>query len=60
MARVLARVSCCGIVALWLARSDAASLAIGGAVAALGEALRIWAAGHLEKGREVTTLVPMR
>jgi protein-S-isoprenylcysteine O-methyltransferase Ste14 len=27
-------------------------------VAAAGEALRIWAAGHLEKGREVTTSGP--
>jgi protein-S-isoprenylcysteine O-methyltransferase Ste14 len=29
-------------------------------VAALGEALRIWAAGHLEKGREVTKSGPYR
>jgi protein-S-isoprenylcysteine O-methyltransferase Ste14 len=31
---------------------------VGTFVAALGEALRIWAAGHLEKGREVTASGP--
>ncbi|MEX2273724.1 MAG: isoprenylcysteine carboxylmethyltransferase family protein [Vicinamibacterales bacterium] len=29
-------------------------------IAILGEAIRIWAAGHLEKGREVTTSGPYR
>jgi protein-S-isoprenylcysteine O-methyltransferase Ste14 len=29
-------------------------------VAALGEAIRIWAAGHLEKGREITQSGPYR
>lgn len=33
---------------------------MGGAVAAAGEVLRIWAAGHLEKGREVTQSGPYR
>src|SRR6476619_6690809 len=47
-----------GIVAFWYMDPTAASLAIGGAVAAIGEGLRIWAAGHLEKGREVTTSGP--
>ena len=48
----------CAVVALWLSRPTARSLAIGGSVAALGELLRIWAAGHLEKGREVTVSGP--
>lgn len=46
--------------ALWLARPTWGSLAAGAAVCAMGEALRIWAAGHLEKGREVTTSGPYR
>jgi protein-S-isoprenylcysteine O-methyltransferase Ste14 len=33
-------------------------LAIGAAVAAAGQAIRVWAAGHLEKSREVTTSGP--
>ena len=37
-------------------RADAASRwRSAPAIGAIGEALRIWAAGHLEKGREVTT-----
>lgn len=47
-----------GIVAFWYMDPTAASLAIGGSVAAIGEGLRVWAAGHLEKGREVTTSGP--
>jgi protein-S-isoprenylcysteine O-methyltransferase Ste14 len=47
-----------GALALWLAQPTRGTLIVGGAVAALGEALRIWAAGHLEKGREVTTTGP--
>jgi protein-S-isoprenylcysteine O-methyltransferase Ste14 len=49
-----------GAVALWLAAPSWRSLALGFPVAALGEALRIWAAGHLEKGREVTKSGPYR
>jgi protein-S-isoprenylcysteine O-methyltransferase Ste14 len=45
---------------LWLSRPTFRSVAIGGAVAAAGEVLRIWAAGHLEKGREVTRSGPYR
>ena len=48
----------CAAIALWLARPTPRSLAIGSAVAVLGELLRIWAAGHLEKGREVTASGP--
>ncbi len=46
--------------ALWLARPNARSLAAGATVAVAGEGLRIWAAGHLEKGREVTVSGPYR
>jgi len=49
-----------GVAALWLARPTGDSMIAGAAVASLGEALRIWAAGHLEKGREVTTTGPYR
>jgi protein-S-isoprenylcysteine O-methyltransferase Ste14 len=48
------------VVALWLARPTARSLAVGTAIAVVGEGLRIWAAGHLEKGREVTASGPYR
>ena len=48
------------VLALWLATPTTRSLAIGSVVAALGELLRIWAAGHLEKGREVTASGPYR
>jgi protein-S-isoprenylcysteine O-methyltransferase Ste14 len=44
--------------ALWLAAPTPRSLAIGAAIGVVGEAIRIWAAGHLEKGREVTTTGP--
>ena len=46
------------LLAFWLADPTERSLAAGGVVASAGEALRIWAAGHLEKGREVTTSGP--
>ena len=47
-----------GVAALWLAAPTPRSLASGAAVGAIGEGLRIWAAGHLEKGREVTSTGP--
>ena len=47
-------------ILLWLARPTAMSLLVGGVVAAVGEALRVWAAGHVEKGSEVTTSGPYR
>lgn len=47
-----------GIVAFLLAAPSPSSLALGASVGAVGEALRIWAAGHLEKGREVTRSGP--
>jgi protein-S-isoprenylcysteine O-methyltransferase Ste14 len=46
------------IFVLWLAHPTPRSLAIGAVVAAIGEAVRVWAAGHLEKGREVTRSGP--
>jgi protein-S-isoprenylcysteine O-methyltransferase Ste14 len=46
------------IVAFYLASPTPASLAIGTFVGAIGEAFRVWAAGHLAKGREVTTSGP--
>src|SRR5262245_65187316 len=49
-----------GAVVLWFAQPTWQSLAAGAAVAAVGEAIRIWAAGHLEKSREVTRSGPYR
>lgn len=49
-----------GAAALWLARPTPRTLAAGATVALAGEMLRIWAAGHLEKGREVTASGPYR
>jgi protein-S-isoprenylcysteine O-methyltransferase Ste14 len=48
------------IVVMWLATPTWQTLAWGLPIAALGEALRIWAAGHLEKSREVTRSGPYR
>jgi protein-S-isoprenylcysteine O-methyltransferase Ste14 len=65
IARSIARVRVpigfgCGVAALWLAHPTWASLASGVSLAAGGEAVRLWAAGHLEKGREVTRSGPYR
>jgi protein-S-isoprenylcysteine O-methyltransferase Ste14 len=49
-----------GAAALWLARPTPRTLAIGAGIAIAGELLRIWAAGHLEKSREVTMSGPYR
>lgn len=46
------------ILVVWLARPTGPLLLAGGAVALVGEALRIWAAGHLNKSREVTSSGP--
>lgn len=45
---------------LLAARPTPASWQWGFAVALAGEAIRVWAAGHLEKGREVTRSGPYR
>jgi protein-S-isoprenylcysteine O-methyltransferase Ste14 len=47
-----------GVLVLWLAHPTARTLIVGAIVATAGEALRVWAAGHLEKGREVTASGP--
>ncbi len=48
------------VAAFWLARPTWQSLALGGTVGLVGESLRLWAAGHLEKEREVTSSGPYR
>jgi len=47
-------------VALWLVQPTSTSLAVGMAIALAGEAIRVWAAGHIDKGREITTSGPYR
>jgi protein-S-isoprenylcysteine O-methyltransferase Ste14 len=47
-------------IAIVLARPTPTSLFWGMFLAAVGEAVRVWAAGHLEKGREVTQSGPYR
>jgi protein-S-isoprenylcysteine O-methyltransferase Ste14 len=47
-------------VVLWLAQPTRTSLLWGALVAGLGEMIRIWAAGHVEKSREVTRSGPYR
>ena len=49
-----------GALVLALAQPTARSLAIGFGIVAIGEGIRIWAAGHLNKSREVTTSGPYR
>src|SRR5690349_12590611 len=48
------------IAALILARPTWATWGYGLVVALIGLAIRVWAAGHLEKGREVTSSGPYR
>ena len=48
------------VAALVLARPTWTTWRAGLLVALVGEAIRVWAAGHLEKGREVTTSGPYR
>jgi len=49
-----------GVLVLVLAQPTMRSLAAGMSIAALGEGIRIWAAGHLRKSREVTVSGPYR
>jgi protein-S-isoprenylcysteine O-methyltransferase Ste14 len=49
-----------GAVVFWLAAPTRSSIAMGLPVAAAGEGIRIWAAGHLNKSREVTRSGPYR
>lgn len=46
------------VLVVVLARPTGTTLLVGGAIALVGEALRIWAAGHLNKSREVTQSGP--
>ena len=48
------------VFVLWLAEPTGTSLAVGTSIAVLGELLRIWGAGHLNKSREVTSSGPYR
>ncbi|HKW01789.1 MAG TPA: adenylyltransferase/cytidyltransferase family protein [Vicinamibacterales bacterium] len=48
----------CAAIALWLARPTPFSILAGVLIALPGELLRIWAAGHITKGREVTRSGP--
>jgi protein-S-isoprenylcysteine O-methyltransferase Ste14 len=47
-------------IAFWLASPTSTSLMAGAGIALAGQALRVWAAGHIEKGREVTRSGPYR
>lgn len=47
-------------IVLWLATPSPRSLLIGAAMAIVGESIRLWAAGHLEKSKEVTQSGPYR
>src|SRR5687767_13679808 len=49
-----------GGIALALAHPTWTTWATGFLIAAAGEGVRVWAAGHLEKGSEVTTSGPYR
>ena len=49
-----------GIVTLVLSTPRPGTVLAGTAIALVGEAIRVWAAGHLEKSREVTTSGPYR
>jgi protein-S-isoprenylcysteine O-methyltransferase Ste14 len=49
-----------GMLVLWLAHPTVATLAAGIPVAVIGELLRVWASGHLNKSREVTSSGPYR
>ena len=49
-----------GAAAFVLARPTWHSWQVGFVVALAGEAIRVWAAGHVEKGREVTRSGPYR
>jgi len=65
LVRVLSRyrVALGGLMAVatvWLAAPTAASLGLGALITVVGEALRVWAAGHVEKSLEVTSSGPYR
>jgi protein-S-isoprenylcysteine O-methyltransferase Ste14 len=47
-------------IVVWLATPTPRSLMVGAVIAVLGESIRVWAAGHLEKSKEVTQSGPYR
>jgi Phospholipid methyltransferase len=48
------------LAVLFFSRPTWRSIAAGAAIGVAGEAIRVWAAGHLEKSREVTSSGPYR
>jgi len=50
----------CAAATFWLAAPTRASWQAGLLVAMAGEALRLWASGHIDKGREITRSGPYR
>jgi protein-S-isoprenylcysteine O-methyltransferase Ste14 len=48
------------VLVFWLARPTWRSIAVGTAIGIVGALIRLWAAGHLEKSREVTRSGPYR
>ncbi len=50
----------CAAVALALVRPSWTTWQAGAVVATVGELLRLWAAGHIDKGREITRSGPYR
>jgi protein-S-isoprenylcysteine O-methyltransferase Ste14 len=61
LARLRVPLGFAGAVAvLWFATPTRTTLAVGTLVALAGEAVRVWAAGHLNKSREVTASGPYR
>jgi protein-S-isoprenylcysteine O-methyltransferase Ste14 len=49
-----------GALCFWFAEPSWRTILIGGLIAIPGESLRLWAAGHIEKGREITRSGPYR
>src|SRR5262249_30550403 len=49
-----------GLLVIVLAQPTLRTITIGMSIAVVGEAIRIWAAGHLNKSREVTSSGPYR
>jgi len=50
----------CAALAFWLARPTPSSILAGLGIAIVGEAVRVWASGHIDKGVEITRSGPYR
>src|SRR5262245_27686293 len=50
----------CAALAFWFARPTPASILAGLGIAVIGEAVRVWASGHIDKGVEITRSGPYR